>query len=80
MGDMREDFDALKQYNKKRKAKNLAKANSEGWKVHTAYHWSRTVDGKRLDYWPSTTRFQYDGKVYTGGVEGFIKKKENRHA
>lgn len=76
MGDMREVFDAMREMDKERKAKNLAKADPEGWKKHTDYHWSRILDGKRLDYWPSKNKFQYEGRIHTGGIEGFIKRRE----
>ena len=65
----------LDEYHKKRKRENLQNADDSGWTKHTEYHWSRMLNGKRLDYWPSTTRFQYDGKVMTGGIEGFIKNR-----
>lgn len=32
-------------------------------------------NGKRLDYWPSRNKFQYNGKVMTGDVLGFIRKR-----
>lgn len=35
-----------------------------GWTKHTQHHWSRIVNDKRLDYWPSTSRFKYEGKTY----------------
>lgn len=41
-------------------------ADDGGWTKHTAFHWSRTVDGARLDYWPSRKKFQYRGRVMRG--------------
>ena len=78
MGDMREDFDIIKKLNKGRKKRNLESASKEGWHIHTEYHWSRSLAGKRLDYWPSRNKFQYDGKVHTGDVIGFIKNREGK--
>ncbi len=75
MGDMREIFDYMKELNKERKERNLASASKEGWRLHTEYHWSRTLNGKRLDYWPSRNKFQYDGKVMCGDVVGFIRNR-----
>lgn len=75
MGDVGEDWRAIGDMRKARKTANLEAANSDGWKVHTDYHWSRTLNGLRLDYWPSTTRFKFDGRYYTGGIDGFIKKR-----
>lgn len=77
MGDLADDFRALKKHNDERKAKNLAAACSDGWVVHTDHHWSRVLDGKRIDYWPSRKKFQYDGRVMCGDVNGFIRKREN---
>lgn len=42
------------------------------WKVHSQYHWSMIVNGKQLDYWPTKSKFQYDGNVQTGDVYEFI--------
>jgi hypothetical protein len=75
MGDMKEVFDLMKERNKERKAKNLASANPDGWTKHTEYHWSRKLHGKRLDYWPSRNKFQYDGKVMCGDVNAFIRNR-----
>lgn len=75
MGDMAEDFKCLRQFNKERKKRNLETANKEGWTIHAEYHWSRMLNGKRLDYWPSRNKFQYDGKVMCGDVSGFIRKR-----
>ena len=75
MGDMAEDFKALTKIIKKRKQDNLKKANPDGWKIHTPYHWSRDLNGSRLDYWPSANKFQYEGRLHVGGIEGFIKKR-----
>ncbi|MCW7553762.1 hypothetical protein NX722_14200 [Endozoicomonas gorgoniicola] len=76
MGDMAEDFKLLKKLNKERKQRNLENASKEGWHLHTEYHWSRTLNGKRLDYWPSRNKFMYEGKVMVGDVEGFIRNRE----
>ena len=76
MDDIGEYFKALREHNKRKREANLAAANDEGWTKHTTYHWSRTLNGKRLDYWPSRNKFQYEGKIMAGGIEGFIKKRE----
>jgi hypothetical protein len=52
------------------------KAERKGWTVHTDYHWSRTLNCKRLDYWPSRNKFMYEGRVMCGDVMGFIRKRE----
>lgn len=76
MGDMAEIFRAHREHDQERRERNLAKADASGWEIHTEYHWSRTLNGRRLDYWPSRNKFQYNGKVMTGDVAGFIKNRE----
>jgi hypothetical protein len=78
MGDMGEVFKLRKQADKERKKRNLDNANRDGWTIHTDYHWSMVLNGKRLDYWPSRNKFQYGGKVMCGDVVGFIKNKSNK--
>jgi hypothetical protein len=75
MGDSREAFDYMKELDKERRERNLAKADPADWTIHTDYHWSRTLAGKRLDYWPSRNKFQYDRKVMCGDVVGFIRNR-----
>ena len=76
MGDMREVFDAMKDWDRARKVKNLAAADPTGWTIHTEFHWSRDLAGHQLNYWPSRNKFQWRGKVMTGDVQGFIRKRE----
>ena len=70
-----EIWDVLKERSKSKfdadRARFLADAkepanNDGGWTEHTDYHWSRTVGGHRLDYWPSRKKWQYRGKVRRG--------------
>ena len=51
-------------------------ADDGGWTKHTEFHWSRTLAGHRLDYWPSRKKFQYRGKVRRGDVQALIRKHE----
>lgn len=74
-----EFWDALKQHKKEKFdadrqgfLHDAQQADDGGWTKHTDYHWSRMVDGKRLDYWPSRKKFQYDGKVQRGDVMRII--------
>ena len=46
----------------------------EAWTVHNAFHWSREIDGKRLDYWPSKRKWQFDGRISKGSITGFLKR------
>ena len=43
-----------------------------GWKKHTQWHWSKDVLGKRLDFWPTKDKWQYEGRIYFGDVDKFI--------
>ena len=76
MSEIGDNFKYLKKIDDKRKEKNLKSANRDGWIIHTEYHWSRTLNGKRLDYWASRNKFQYEGKVMCGDVDKFIKKRQ----
>lgn len=76
-------WDALKKHSKGKfdadRAKFLADAQQDddgGWTKHTPYHWSRILNGHRLDYWPSRKKYQYRGKVKRGDVNALIKPKE----
>lgn len=53
-----------------------AQATDDGcWLKHTDYHWSRNVQGKRLDYWPSRKKFGFDGRIMRGDVYDFIRRQ-----
>ena len=43
-----------------------------GWFKHSEFHWSRYVNGQRIDYWPSRKKFMYNNKVLLGDVMKFI--------
>jgi hypothetical protein len=76
MGDMGEVFREMTRRKKERKEKMLAEADDTGWSKHNEYHWYRELNGQRLDYWPSTTRFRYRGKTMFGDVMDFIARVE----
>lgn len=48
-------------------------ADDGGWTKHTEFHWSRNVNGQRLDYWPSRKKFQFRGKVRRGDVMSVVR-------
>ena len=58
MGDVGDDYRALRELNAERRQRNLENASKDGWYLHTEYHWSRTLNGK----------------VMCGDVLAFIKK------
>ena len=78
MGDVGEYWRDHKEVDDERKRRNLANADPEGWTQHTEFHWSRTLNGKRLDYWPSRNKFQYEGRIHCGDVLGFIRNREGK--
>lgn len=76
-------WDAMKEHSKGKfdadRARFLEQAQATddgGWTKHTEYHWSRTVAGHRLDYWPSRKKWQYQGQVRRGDVQKFIRQQE----
>ena len=80
MTDRNPIWDAMKEHSKDKfnrdRAAFMAKAIKEddgGWIKHTEYHWSRTVAGERLDYWPSRKKYQYKGKVKRGDVMKIVR-------
>ena len=88
---MRDDlWDALKQHKKEKFNADRAAFLSEavrdddgGWTKHTEFHWSRIINGERLDYWPSRKKFQWRGVVRRGDVMKIVRataapKSENK--
>jgi len=83
MSDRDPIWDALKAHAKSKfdadRERFMAQANADDdgqWVKHTQHHWSRTVSGQRLDYWPSRKKYQFDGRVMRGDVMAFIRDKE----
>jgi len=73
-------WDALRAHKRKKfdadRARFLADAQASddgGWTKHTEFHWSRMVNGERLDYWPSRKKFQFRGKVKRGDVMAIVR-------
>ena len=76
-------YDALKEHSKAkfdadrgRFAAQAEAADDGGWHKHSPHHWSRTVAGDRLDYWPTRKKYQFRGKVRRGDVYAVIRKYE----
>lgn len=83
MSDRDPIWDALKAHAKSKfdadRERFMAQAQTDDdgrWVKHTQHHWSRTVAGKRLDYWPSRKKYQFEGRVMRGDVMAFIRDKE----
>lgn len=82
MGDMGELFNAQREATREHRAAMLAKADTTGWKAHTAYHFSRVfivpftvqLGGKtltkrvhhRVDWWPSGGKAKHEGRMVYG--------------
>jgi len=82
MSDRDPIWDILKEHSKEKfdadRKKFLEQAiqDDDGkWTKHTDYHWSRMLNERRLDYWPSRKKFQYLGKVHRGDILKFIKAR-----
>lgn len=71
---MKELFNAKRKLNKQRREQNIKEANPMGWTIHTFWHWSKILNGNKLDYWPSKNKYMHRGKVKTGDVLEFIKR------
>lgn len=78
MGDMGDLYRAFKEDKKELRQENLKNANDDGWNKFTEDHWYRDIKGKRLDYYPSTGKFKYDGQWRCCGVGRFIQKLEGK--
>lgn len=72
-------WDEMKRHSKEKfnadRAQFLADAEAGddgGWTKHTDFHWSRSINGERIDYWPSRKKWQYRGRVQRGDVAQFI--------
>lgn len=66
MGDMGDTFRAMDEATKAHRASMLAQADTEGWTRHTEYHFSRTFDGQRLEWWPSGGKAKWQGRMVYG--------------
>ena len=78
---MRDDlWDAIKQHKKEKFnadrdafLREAVRDDDGGWTKHTNFHWSRIINGERLDYWPSRKKFQWRGVVRRGDVMKIVR-------
>ena len=80
-----EDFEAIKSYTKdkfdsdrKRFLSDAILSDDGQWLKHSEFHWSRNINGSRLDYWPSRRKFQFKGKVRRGDVYSLINLENGK--
>lgn len=78
-------YDAMKEISKEKfdadRARFLKEAHTEndgGWTIHTDYHWSRMLNGHRLDYWPSRRKYRFKGKTRRGDVMKLVSTQETQ--
>lgn len=56
----------------------LAHPISQGMKQHALNHWSTSLEGKRLEYWPTAQKWRWKDKTYWGTLksfENFLRKR-----
>jgi hypothetical protein len=75
VSDLGEDFKAMKDHYQKVRHERARTEDPTGWTQHTQWHWSRKLNGVRLDYWPSRQRFRYGGRTMSGDVHGFMRNR-----
>lgn len=76
MSEIGDDFKAMQEHYRKIRHDRVKHGAPPGWTEHSQWHWSRMLNGKRLDYWPSTQKFRYAGRTHQGDVWGFIRNRE----
>jgi len=76
MGDLKDDYAAIKEYWKEKKASNLDKSkkilNELGFK-YKEFNGGIHLKVKGVDFWPSTGKW-IDGKKHGRGVFNLIKR------
>jgi hypothetical protein len=75
VSDIGEAFRDMKEHYRKVRHERAKAEDPTGWTQHTPWHWSRRLNGARLDYWPSRQRFRYGGRTMTGDVHGFMRNR-----
>lgn len=74
-----DDWDGWREGLKAKRAAQLAESDTTGFKQCTPWHFQRYVCGQLLNWWPSSRRWQWNGKVYYGdnrALQGFIRNRE----
>ncbi len=76
MGDMSEDFKVLSEEKKKRHAKwheeNMAIIGKSDIQYEIKNHGECIVTPLKASFYPSTGRWTFKGKTYSGGAKSFI--------
>lgn len=78
-----EVFDILKQERQEKRGKRRMSFEEEyaekGWTRHHETHYSRTVNGERLDYWPGPKKWRFKGKTMYGDVDQWLRKHDDTY-
>jgi hypothetical protein len=64
--DTIEYFRAMRDAARDERAKALDDADTKGWTQHTPYHFSRIVDGQKIDWWPGVQKARWRKKMFYG--------------
>lgn len=82
MSEMGEIFGCIKSATKARKARRLQEFEESNLGTllteHSPYHKSTTLQGNRLDYWPTTCRWRWKDQNYWGTLNDFINFLDKR--
>lgn len=56
----------LREKRNKKRVANLEDAvkHAEGWNKYTFFHWYKSINGIKIDWWPSTRKAMFNGVVY----------------
>lgn len=66
MGDMGDLWVGHREAVQKHRAQKLAEADTTGWTPHSPYHFSRLVDGVRIEWWPSGGKAKFGPRMVYG--------------
>lgn len=79
-----EVFDILKKERQEKRGKRRMEFEDNyaelGWTRHSETHYSRTVNGKRLDYWPGPKKWRYNNKTMGGDVDQWLRKHDKDYS
>ena len=76
MSDIGDMFREMREKTKEHRAKMLDQADTRGWTKHTEYHFSKTFNGERFDWWPSGGKARYMGRMIYGHRNVYSKIKK----
>jgi len=83
MGDMyremREEKQRRREENRRRAAEDMD-MDRDVWTCHNTHHYSRDLQGTRLQYWPSANRWHWNGRSHTGkypDLKAFIRNRQS---